>query len=75
MRYRFSRGETWHLVEVINKTGNIWNYTIIDSHNKTYIGEYHHLNYLNTIAGGWTIEEDKEYKVLEILRQWKKQTS
>lgn len=71
MRYRFSKGETWYLAEVTNKDGNTWYYTIIDSHFKGNIGYTHHLDYTSSINLGWTIEEDKEHKVLEILRSYK----
>lgn len=71
MRYRFSKGETWYLAEVTNKDGNTWYYTIIDSHFKGNIGLYtDSFNYDAAITHGWTIEEDKEHKVLEILRSY-----
>lgn len=70
MRYRFSLGNTWYLAEVTKKDGNNWYYNIIDSCNKHYIGDSYELNYSRTVAHGWTIEEDKEHKVLEILRSY-----
>lgn len=69
MRYKIyhNRG-IWYLVDVIKIEGKIWHYVVLDG--SAYIGHTHSFNYDAAITHGWTIEEDKEHKVLEILRSY-----